>query len=136
MLFSGYRLHALYSLYLFSFAWVLLNKRKEVSANRAQITARISVLEAFSRALRSADGSSSNFELERLERLASSQNGPAPGYTDEVITLKETFLGRKRQNNATNSGDWSKADVIPISVHVLCTSLTWSVVRKKVIARF
>lgn len=104
MLFSGYRLHALYSLYLFSFAWVLLNKRKEASDDRAQITARISILESFSRALRSADGSSSNFELERLERLANSRNGAAMGYTDEVITLRETFLGRKRQGNAADSG--------------------------------
>ncbi|KAL6305077.1 hypothetical protein BKA93DRAFT_779834 [Sparassis latifolia] len=93
---TRYLPHVLYSMAITSLGMHLLRQRKQVEADRAQISAQISILESTLQRLRAGERVPDR-EYERLRKLAFSHEESQPSHAagKEAIGWKEVLLGRK-----------------------------------------
>jgi hypothetical protein len=106
--------HIIYSVALTSISYHLLVHKKTAEAQKAQLTARISILESIIQSLRS-DNLPSDVEIERLKKLARAHDihaqPPATlgGIVNEKVNWRDVFLGRKRVS--ANESEWDAKDL-------------------------
>ena len=106
---TGYIPHALYAIAVTSISIHLVNKRRSFSDEKANVNARMSILETITEQLRS-DKSISNEELERLKRLARAPVKNESTAGGEHISWKEVIFNRKRPAGDELSS-WEKKDL-------------------------
>jgi len=109
---TSYIPHALYAIAVTSISIHLVSKRRTFEDERANVNARISLLESIAKQLRS-DKPINDEEVERLKRLARDpvkRDEETAKSKSEEISWKEVFLGQKRQSDSDLS-PWEKKDL-------------------------
>ncbi|KAF8632490.1 hypothetical protein AX15_001859 [Amanita polypyramis BW_CC] len=106
---TGYIPHALYAIAVTSISIHLVNKRRTFSDEKANVNARISILESIAEQLQS-NKSIPNAELERLKRLARAPVKENLTTGAEHISWKEVVFGREQQAS-DELNHWEKKDL-------------------------
>ncbi|KIL63994.1 hypothetical protein M378DRAFT_641515 [Amanita muscaria Koide BX008] len=109
---TSYIPHALYAIAVTSISIHLVSKRRTFEDERANVNARISILESIAEQLRSGKPINDD-EVERLKRLARDpvkRDEEAMKSKSEEISWKEVFLGQKSQSDSDLS-PWEKKDL-------------------------
>ncbi|KAM6502870.1 hypothetical protein JOM56_002847 [Amanita muscaria] len=109
---TSYIPHALYAIAVTSISIHLVSKRRAFEDERANVNARISILESIAEQLRSGKPINDD-EVERLKRLARDpvkRDEEAMKSKSEEISWKEVFLGQKSQSDSDLS-PWEKKDL-------------------------
>jgi hypothetical protein len=104
--------HVLYSLAITSLSIHLILHKKEVDAQRANLTAQISILESIAQRLKW--DKPPDDELKRLKRLARAHEAGSPvqGLSkDLTVSWKDVILGAKRPESSGEVSSWDRKDL-------------------------
>jgi hypothetical protein len=106
--------HLIYSVALTTISLRLLSQRKETEAQKAQLTAQISILESIVHQLRTNKPLSDD-ELTRLRKLARAHDGhpePVEGNSKDKVNWKDVIFGRNRtEEEMGKESDWDTKDM-------------------------